>query len=140
VVSDDATLTRLVVDSLAAVDLPPVRLGRVQTHRLPHVYPVFERGYASRLAALEAWAGQLPSVTTLGRSGLFAHDNTHHAMVMAYDAADCLGPGEPGTPRGGQRLASGSGPTSSRTSRPGPASARRSRPTRAPASASAPRG
>ena len=91
--ADDATLTRLVVDSLAAVDLPPVRLGRVQTHRLPHVYPVFEQGYASRLAALEAWAGQLPSVTTLGRSGLFAHDNTHHAMVMAYDAADCLGPG-----------------------------------------------
>lgn len=91
--ADDATLSRLVVDSLAAVDLPPLRLGQVRTHRLPHVYPVFERGYADRLTALEAWAGQLPSVTTLGRSGLFAHDNTHHAMVMAYDAADCLGPG-----------------------------------------------
>jgi len=30
---------------------------------------------------------------TFGRQGLFAHDNTHHALFMAYSAADCLGPG-----------------------------------------------
>jgi hypothetical protein len=23
---------------------------------------------------------------------LFAHDNTHHALAMAYAAAECLGP------------------------------------------------
>ena len=36
---------------------------------------------------------QLTGVTTFGRAGLFAHDNTHHALVMAQGAADCLGPG-----------------------------------------------
>jgi hypothetical protein len=25
-----------------------------------------------------------------GRQGLFAHDNTHHALFMAYSAVDCL--------------------------------------------------
>jgi hypothetical protein len=29
-------------------------------------------------------------VTTFGRLGLFAHDNTHHAVAMAYDAVDAL--------------------------------------------------
>jgi hypothetical protein len=32
-------------------------------------------------------------VTTFGRLGLFAHDNTHHAMVMAYDAVAALAGG-----------------------------------------------
>ena len=26
------------------------------------------------------------------RQALFAHDNTHHALFMAYSAADCLAP------------------------------------------------
>jgi hypothetical protein len=29
-------------------------------------------------------------VTTFGRLGLFVHDNTHHAMVMAYDVVDAV--------------------------------------------------
>ncbi len=91
--ADDETLGRLVVDSLAALDLPPVHAAGVQVRRLSHVYPVYERGFADRLAGLEAWAAMLPRVTTFGRLGLFAHDNTHHAMAMAYDAVDCLTPG-----------------------------------------------
>jgi hypothetical protein len=31
-------------------------------------------------------------VTTFGRLGLFAHDNTHHALAMAWDAATALAP------------------------------------------------
>jgi len=54
------------------------------------VYPVYEHGFAERLAHLEAWADALPGVTTLGRSGLFAHDNTHHALVMARAAVAAL--------------------------------------------------
>ncbi len=91
--ADDEALGRLVVDALAAADLPPVRAAGVHVRRLPHVYPVYERGFADRLAGLEAWAGTLPRITTFGRLGLFAHDNTHHAMAMAYDAVDCLTPG-----------------------------------------------
>ena len=29
-------------------------------------------------------------MTTFGRLGLFAHDNTHHAIAMAYDAVAAL--------------------------------------------------
>ena len=58
--------------------------------RLPFVYPVYEPGYEAALAGLDRWVGSLPRVTTFGRLGLFAHDNTHHAMAMAYDAVSAL--------------------------------------------------
>jgi protoporphyrinogen oxidase len=80
----------LVHDTLARSGLPPVNLGDLVVRRLPHVYPVYETGYAAHLAGLDAWAGALPRVTTFGRLGLFAHDNTHHAMVMGYDAVASL--------------------------------------------------
>jgi len=91
--ADDATLRGLVTDGLAAVGLPTVRSGGVVVRRLPHVYPVYARGFDGALAGLEAWADALPTVTTFGRAGLFAHDNTHHAMAMAYAAVDALRPG-----------------------------------------------
>lgn len=93
--SEDFVLLRLVQDGLAAVGLPPVRTpesGGVVVRRLPHVYPVYVRGYAARLQGLQAWADRLPRVITFGRLGLFVHDNTHHAMRMAYDAVDSVRP------------------------------------------------
>ena len=90
--ADDAALATLVRDGLAATGLPPVAVSGVEVRRLPHVYPVYERGFAGRLAGLERWAAALPHVTTFGRAGLFAHDNSHHAMAMAYDAVDALRP------------------------------------------------
>lgn len=92
--SDDDALGALARAGLAAVGLPPVRQprqGAVVVRRLPHVYPVYATGYAERLAGLQAWADRLPNVVSFGRLGLFVHDNTHHAMRMAYDAVDCLG-------------------------------------------------
>ena len=41
---------------------------------------------------LDRWATALPSVLTFGRQGLFAHDNTHHTLAMAYAAVECLRP------------------------------------------------
>jgi hypothetical protein len=32
----------------------------------------------------------LPDLISYGRQGLFAHDNTHHALFMAYSAVECL--------------------------------------------------
>ena len=89
----DDVLAGLVEDALAATGLPPVRGAGVTVRRLPHVYPVYERGFANRLTGLETWAAALPHVTTFGRLGLFAHDNTHHALVMADAAVEALQPG-----------------------------------------------
>ena len=58
--------------------------------RVKHVYPVYTRGYAGALTTLDDWARGIPGVTTFGRLGLFAHDNTHHAMQMGYDAVAAL--------------------------------------------------
>ncbi|MFI7052832.1 protoporphyrinogen/coproporphyrinogen oxidase [Streptosporangium canum] len=80
----------VVRETLARSGLPPVNLAEVVVRRVPHVYPVYETGYAEHLAGLDAWAGTIPDVTTFGRLGLFAHDNTHHAMAMGYDAVDSL--------------------------------------------------
>ena len=87
----DAELGELVRDTAARVGLPWPRCGPgVVTKRLGHVYPIYEIGYRDSLRGVDAWAVGLPRVTTFGRLGLFAHDNTHHALAMAYDAVDAL--------------------------------------------------
>ena len=87
----DDQLGRLVQDALAKVGLPvraPIR--RVVTRRLRQAYPIYTQGYKERFDALDAWVGGLGGLVTLGRQGLFAHDNTHHALAMAYAVADCV--------------------------------------------------
>jgi protoporphyrinogen oxidase len=86
----DPDLAGLVADGLARTGLPPVRPAGIEVRRLPHVYPVYERGFQRWLSGLDAWAGGLRRVSTLGRLGLFAHDNTHHALAMAADAVDAI--------------------------------------------------
>jgi hypothetical protein len=41
---------------------------------------------------MDRWLGEIEGALTFGRQGLFAHDNTHHALAMAYAAAGCLSP------------------------------------------------
>jgi len=89
--ASDAELGELVRDGAARLGLPPLRLSGVTTKRLSHVYPVYEIGYQDSLRGVDTWAAELPRVTTFGRLGLFVHDNTHHALAMAYDAVDALG-------------------------------------------------
>lgn len=88
----EGELAQIVHRAIADFDLPPLQAGAVAVRHLPSVYPIYEHGFSQRLARLEAWADELPGVTTLGRSGLFAHDNTHHGLLMAQAAAGALGP------------------------------------------------
>jgi protoporphyrinogen oxidase len=90
----DAELGEVVRDAAASVGLPPLRPSGVVTKRLGHVYPIYEIGYQDSLRGVDAWAAELPRVITFGRLGLFAHDNTHHAMAMGYDAVDALTSGK----------------------------------------------
>ena len=87
----DAALGALLVETLARIGLPlQATVLQVTTRRLPQAYPIYERGYEARFAAIDRWLGTLPGVLTLGRQGLFAHDNTHHTLAMAYAAVSCL--------------------------------------------------
>jgi hypothetical protein len=71
----------------------PVRVARVVTRRLRQAYPVYRQGYEERFSRMDGWLGEMEGMLTLGRQGLFAHDNTHHTLAMAYAAAGCLSPG-----------------------------------------------
>jgi protoporphyrinogen oxidase len=88
--ASDEQLRAVVTETVDALGLSALRPTGVQVRRLRHVYPVYRTGYQRHLRGVDAWAGRLPRVTTFGRLGLFAHDNTHHALVMGYDAADAL--------------------------------------------------
>jgi protoporphyrinogen oxidase len=86
-----AALGELVADGLRAAGLPDPPVLDVQVRRLGRAYPVYRRGYERHFAALDDWAAAQPRLLTFGRQGLFAHDNTHHALAMAWDAVDALG-------------------------------------------------
>lgn len=89
--ASDETLGELALDSLGKaaikVDAP---LRAVAVRRLPHAYPIYDSGYERNFDALDEWLGSFEGFATFGRQGLFAHDNTHHALAMAYAAVDCL--------------------------------------------------
>jgi protoporphyrinogen oxidase len=83
-----AGLVRAALVDRGLADPGPVR--RVAVRRLPNVYPVYRVGYVTAFQALDAWAAAQPALLSFGRLGLFVHDNTHHALAMAWAAADAL--------------------------------------------------
>lgn len=91
--ASDEELAERVLDALRESGLPEPDVAEVATHRLSHAYPVYERGFEEPLGKLHAWLDEQPRLLTFGRQGLFVHDNAHHALAMAWDAADCLDPG-----------------------------------------------
>jgi len=89
--SSDGALGQLVVDALAAVDLRltvPVR--QVIIRRLPQAYPIYSRDYRQHFDRLDQWVNDINGLVAFGRQGLFAHDNTHHTLAMAYALNECL--------------------------------------------------
>lgn len=87
----DAALGEHVREGLAAAGLPVTcRVLDVVVRRLPAAYPIYRRGYEAHFTRLDTWADGVPRLVTFGRQGLYAHDNTHHAMAMAAAAVECL--------------------------------------------------
>jgi protoporphyrinogen oxidase len=76
---------------LAEVGLPVrAKLRRTVTRRLPYAYPVYDRSFETSFRLMDQWIAAMRGLLTFGRQGLFAHDNTHHALAMAHAAVDCL--------------------------------------------------
>jgi len=88
---DDAALGRVVAEDLARAGLPlPAQPTAVYSRRLRQAYPIYLNGYEVPFGTLDRWVEGLPRFLSYGRQGLFAHDNTHHALFMAYSAVNCL--------------------------------------------------
>ena len=87
----DAELGARVAADLARAGLP---LGAppaaVHVRRLRQAYPIYLMGYEQPFGVLDRWAESLSNFLIYGRQGLFAHDNTHHALYMAWAAVDCM--------------------------------------------------
>jgi protoporphyrinogen oxidase len=90
--ADDSALEALVVRTLADAGLPRPDVEEVAVRRLAAAYPIYRLGFEAHFARLDGWADAEPRLLTFGRQGLFAHDNAHHALAMAWAAADALGP------------------------------------------------
>ncbi len=88
---DDQALGELVRQALEAAGLPGnVPLKEVFVRRLPHAYPIYRQGYEEKFHTLDTSLDDFANLLSFGRQGLFAHDNTHHALFMAYSAVKCL--------------------------------------------------
>lgn len=84
-------LGRLFCDSLEAADLPaPSRIRTVTVKRLPQAYPIYTLDFFEHFEAIDEFLNEIPNLVTFGRQGLFVHDNTHHALRMAYAAVECF--------------------------------------------------
>jgi protoporphyrinogen oxidase len=91
----DADLGELVKSGLARTGLPiSVPILQIAVRRLPAAYPIYRRGYEAHFDRVDRWIDSLDNVLSFGRQGLYAHDNTHHALLMAKAAVDCLGGGQ----------------------------------------------
>ena len=90
--ADDGALSNIVLQGLAGAGLPVrSRIVEVTARRLRSAYPLYRVGYEEHFHRLDAWVSGLPGVLSFGRQGLYAHDNTHHALAMARAAVRCMG-------------------------------------------------
>jgi protoporphyrinogen oxidase len=87
----DADLRDRVSDGLRMAGLPiTCDITGVVTRRIPFAYPLYRDNYEQYYTVLDNWVESLDGLLSFGRQGLFAHDNTHHAMFMANAAVACL--------------------------------------------------
>lgn len=83
--AEEETLLSSVRDDIVGMGLPdPGTRGVVK--RIRHAYPIYRIGSEQALDEVASWLDTCPGVVSFGRQGLFAHDNTHHALTMARDA------------------------------------------------------
>jgi len=75
--------------SLAGFVLP-TETKAVFRFLVPDAYPVYHLGYEQTKNKYLNMVSNIKGLISLGRCGLFVHDNIHHTMAMASDAASCI--------------------------------------------------
>jgi protoporphyrinogen oxidase len=89
---DETALGQLVLEDLAQAGIPvECEVRQVVVKRLPQAYPLYPVGFENAFNLLDTWVQGLSNILSFGRQGLYAHDNTHHALYMAAAAVRCLG-------------------------------------------------
>ena len=91
--ADDASLARMVADGMVAMGLTAPPFRHVESRRVPHAYPVMTLDAPRARDRVDGWVATLPRLLSFGRHGLYAHDNTHHALAEARAAVDSINAG-----------------------------------------------
>lgn len=92
----DEALIATVSEQICATGLMQAEeIERAVVHRLPYAYPLYTLDYRARLDRTLAGLGAIPNLITLGRQGLFIHNNMDHSIEMGLAAGELLGGAEP---------------------------------------------
>lgn len=89
---EDSEILHIALRGLAASGLAVKGVKAFFSRRIPEAYPSYPAGWRARFEGVDRWLTRVPGLVTLGRQGLFVHDNTHHAMEMGAAAARCFDP------------------------------------------------
>jgi protoporphyrinogen oxidase len=86
----DDELVALGTRELAAIGLVPAdRVEAGYVVRMPKAYPVYEEGFAERVALLRSWLAEHASnVQPVGRNGQYRYNNQDHSMLAAMLAVE----------------------------------------------------
>ncbi len=80
-----------ICDWLQSASIPiGAPIERVVVRRMDRAYPIYRRGHDEYFDEVDGWLSRMENLISFGRHGLFVHDNTHHALHMAYAAVKCL--------------------------------------------------
>jgi len=94
--ASDERLFELAKDSLRRTGIvQPERVSQSFVRRIRDAYPVYSLGYEKNFGRVEEWTDSVENLLTIGRQGLFAHNNFHHSILMARAAAEHILSGKP---------------------------------------------
>lgn len=87
----DQTARELAATGLFEID----EIDEKMVHRLEYAYPIYTLDYVERLETIFNALAGLENLITLGRQGLFNHNNMDHSMFMGLRAAQYLNQNPP---------------------------------------------
>ena len=89
---DDDALVELATKELAEIGLAtPDKVKRGYVVRVPMAYPMYDRDYAEKVAAIRGWLDDFgTNLIQIGRNGLHRYNNSDHSMLTAMRAVDNL--------------------------------------------------
>lgn len=91
--AEDRDIQGIVIEAMRAAGLHiDSAIAGFTTRRIPYAYPIYDVGYERSFDIVDDWMSGLARVVTFGRQGLYAHNNVHHVLEMAYAAAESLSP------------------------------------------------
>ncbi len=86
--SDEDIARQVVADFCSTGILDERDVDSTKVVRMTHAYPLLSFGYKDKLSLFWKYLSRFRSIITLGRQGLFQHNNMDHSIYTGFRAAD----------------------------------------------------